>query len=291
MRGKIKFDRKAENVRNVDAFVVTVVHMLSHEDFEVFSDSLLEDYPFIAERAKELGADVLGRCCCLLILDEDEDDGILVHSSGYNYARYTSYYSNAKTILKNEVKQVAEDIAKGRFGKDKNGNWLVDFDEIKEHFDLTVTPNNGIGSLLLEELRNRSEIDEVVAFDDAFQITARVEQVPEERVFTVSDLIKCGLEDVHLVDRDEDHELATIVELNQDTLTEQGKRDWADVLGAKVERIFEGDYGVQISVSGCDAQRVAEFSFMLAGYVSNSQYDRWVNQSHEEGETDAIQRL
>ena len=189
------------------------------------------------------------------------------------------------------MKQVADSIIKGRFGEDENGSWIVGFDEIKEHFDLTVTPNNGIGSLLLEELRNRAEIDEVVASEDSFQMTARREQVPEERFFTVSDLIKCGLEDVHLVDRDEEHELATIVELNQDTLTEQGMRDWADVLGAKVERICEGYYGVQIEVSGCDAQRVAEFSFMLAGYVSNSQYDRWVNQSHEEGERDAIQRL
>ena len=291
MRGKTKFDSKASDIGNVDAFVVEAVHTLSHAAFEAFSDGLLENYPFIAERAKELGVDELGRCCCLLILDEDEDDGILVHSSGYDYARYTSYYPNAKTHLQDEVKRVAEDILKGRFGESEDGSWIVGFDEIKEHFDLTVTPNNGIGSLLLEELRNRSEIDEVVAFDDAFQIKACMPQISESPFMTLFSLMECGLEDVHLVDRDEEHELATIVELNQDTLTEQGIRDWADVLGAKVERIYEGDYGVQIEVSGCDAQRVAEFSFMLAGYVSNSQYDRWVNQSQEEGESDAIQRL
>lgn len=291
MRGKTKFDRKASDIGNVDAFVVEAVHTLSHAEFEAFSDGLLENYPFIAERAKELGVDELGRCCCLLILDEDEDDGILVHSSGYDYARYSSYYPNAKTHLQDEVKRVAEDILKGRFGGCEDGSWIVGFDEIKEHFDLTVTPNNGIGTLLLEELRGREVVDEVIATEDSFQMTARMEQVPEERFFTVSDLIKCGLEDVHLVDRDEEHELATIVELNQNTLTEQGMRDWADVLGAKVERIYEGGYGVEIEVSGCDAQRVAEFSFMLAGYVSNSQYDRWVNQSQEQGASDTMQML
>ena len=291
MRGKVKFDKKAADVGNVDDFAVTAVHTLSHEAFETFSDTLLERKDFIAERTRELRVDEMGRCCCLLVLDEEENDGILVHSAGFDYARYTSYYPNAKTHLKNEIRQVAEDIAKGRFGEEKGGEWIVDFDDIKEHFDLTVTPNNGIGSLLLEELRNRSEIDEVVAFDDAFQIKACMPQISESPFMTLFSLMECGLEDVHLVDRDEEHELATIVELNQDTLTEQGIRDWADVLGAKVERIYEGDYGVQIEVSGCDAQRVAEFSFMLAGYVSNSQYDRWVNQSHEEGESDAIQRL
>ena len=291
MRGKAKFDRKASDIGNVDSFVVEAVHTLSGEEFEVFSDRLLESYDFIAERKEDLAIDELGRCRCLLILDEGGDDGILVCSEGSDYPRYTSYYPNAKNHLKNEIRRVAEDILKGRFGGCEDGSWIVGFDEIKEHFDLTVTPNNGIGTLLLEALRGREAVDEVIATEDSFQMIARMEQVPEERFFTVSDLIKCGLEDVYLVDRDEEHELATIVELNQDTLTEQGIRDWADVLGAKVERIFEGDYGVQIEVSGCDAQRVAEFSFMLAGYVSNSQYDRWVNQSHEEGESDAIQRL
>ncbi|MBQ8818939.1 MAG: hypothetical protein IJZ83_10190 [Clostridia bacterium] len=99
--------------------------------------------------------------------------------------------------------------------------------------------------------------------------------------FTLKDLIECSLEDVHLVDRDEEHELATIVELNRDTLTEEGKQDWDDVLCAKVERIYDGDYGVQIEVSGCDAERVKDFSFMLAGYVSEKDYDRWVNSTSD----------
>ncbi len=37
--------------------------------------------------------------------------------------------------------------------------------------------------------------------------------------------MECGLEDVHIVDADEEHDLATIVELNQKMLTEQGKSD------------------------------------------------------------------
>ena len=102
--------------------------------------------------------------------------------------------------------------------------------------------------------------------------------------FTLKDLIECSLEDVHLVDRDEEHELATIVELNRDTLTEEGKQDWDDVLCARVERIYDGDYGVQIEVSGCEAERVKDFSFMLAGYVSEKDYDRWVNKPSEQNQ-------
>jgi len=58
-------------------------------------------------------------------------------------------------------------------------------------------------------------------------------------------LMRCNLEDVHLCHVDEDHDLATVVELNRNTLTEDGKREWADVLNAKVTSIYEGSYGVQ----------------------------------------------
>ena len=109
--------------------------------------------------------------------------------------------------------------------------------------------------------------------------------------FTLKDLIECSLEDIHLVDRDEEHELATIVELNSNTLTEEGKQEWDDVLCARVERIYDGDYGVQIEVSGCDAERVKDFSFMLAGYVSEKDYDRWVNKPTEQGASYEIQGI
>jgi len=162
--------------------------------------------------------------------------------------------------------------------------------------DRTVSPNNGIGTLLWDEFEAQEKIGEIVATGDGLQITSDLAQAPEsatseERLLTVFSLMRCGLEDVHLVHNDEEHELATIVELNQDTLTEQGKQDWADVLGAKVERIYEGGYGVQIAVSGCDPQRLSDFSFMLAGYVSEKDFSKWVNDSPEQGENDAVQRL
>lgn len=56
------------------------------------------------------------------------------------------------------------------------------------------------------------------------------------------------------------------------------KRDWSDVLAAKVERIYDGAYGTQIEVSGCPAHRLRDFSFALAGYCSEEQWSRWFNE-------------
>ena len=104
------------------------------------------------------------------------------------------------------------------------------------------------------------------------------------RSFTLKELMELGLEDITLVDRDEEHNLATIVELNKNTLTEEGKNEWSDVLSAKVERIFAGNFEVGIEVSGCDAERVKDFSFMLAGYVSEDDYNIWVNKPSEQNQ-------
>lgn len=103
-------------------------------------------------------------------------------------------------------------------------------------------------------------------------------------LITLFELMGCNLENVHIVDADVEHDLATIVELNQDTLTEEGKREWSDVLGAKVTRIFDGIYGMQIEVTGCEPERLEAFSKMLAGECTLSESERWLNPATD-GET------
>ena len=103
-----------------------------------------------------------------------------------------------------------------------------------------------------------------------------------EGAMNLFSLMGCNLYDVHLCDGDEDHELTTVVELNQDTLTEDGRREWSDVLNAKVTSIYEGHYGVQIGLTGCPAERLRDFSFMLAGHCPAEDYDRWVNSGEQE---------
>ena len=79
-------------------------------------------------------------------------------------------------------------------------------------------------------------------------------------------------------------ELQTVLDETQDFIhaVEAGWDEWDDVLSARVEKIHEGSYGMQIDVSGCDAQRLRDFSYMLAGYCSEEDYDRWVRSDEEE---------
>lgn len=286
MRGKIKFDRK-DPVMEVYDFDVIAAVILPHNQFVAFQRNMLNDYDFIVPFSDEMHVDSNDIAHSMLALDEEGDDGILINSEGSYYGRYTAYLPKAKKLLRDEINEVANAIVQGRFGDTGKGSWVIGFDDIKEHFVITVTPNNGIGTMLLEALENQEEVGEIIATEDCFEITEYLNEVPEtvnsgERFMTVLSLMGCNLEDVHLIDTDVEHDFATIVELNSNMLTDEGKRDWADVMNGKVERIFEGDIGLVVEVSGCSADRLAEFSYMLAGYCAESDYNRWVSGSSNE---------
>ena len=89
-------------------------------------------------------------------------------------------------------------------------------------------------------------------------------------------------ENVHLVHSDIDMMPSTIVELDKNTLTDEGRHDWADILSGNVTRVFHGIFGVQITIDGVDADRLLEFSEMLAGNCSCEDYDRWVTPDEDE---------
>ena len=71
---------------------------------------------------------------------------------------------------------------------------------------------------------------------------------------------------------------ATIVELNEHTLTNAGKEAWADVLDAEVVKVYNGYYGLQMELEKVKPRRLEEFSSMLAGYCPVSDYEKWVTQ-------------
>ena len=95
------------------------------------------------------------------------------------------------------------------------------------------------------------------------------------------DLLYTPMEDVHLLHKDVEIEPATIVELSETTLTDAGKQAWADVLDAKVYRIYQGFYGLQVELDGVKPSRLQSFSTVLAGYCSVENYEKWVAQPEE----------
>ena len=75
---------------------------LPAQRFQQFSRALLADYDFIAENKTAIRHDTDSRHC-LLILDANGTDGFLVDPQGYNYARYSAFVPNARSLLTPDV--------------------------------------------------------------------------------------------------------------------------------------------------------------------------------------------
>lgn len=274
--------RKEPELEAAECKIEAVVE-LDETQFISFKRHMLDNYDFICEHVDLMYRDRNGLDHCLLVLGKGHEEGILVDSQGSSYARYSSLLPNARTFLQKNIQTMAEELIREGTAQTDNGSWVISFEEISQHFDCTVTPTNGLGQMLIAEMRARDDVANLVIAEDSLEMTYYLDHAPAsdttaERITTLFGLMGCNLEDVHLLHEDEEHDLATIVELNQDTLTEQGKIDWADVLGARVLRIYDGYYGTQIDVSGCEASRLEAFSKMLAGECTISEYNRWVNQ-------------
>ena len=81
-----------------DHCAVDKVIELPSQRFQQFSRALLADYDFIAENKNAIRHDDDSRHC-LLILDAEGKDGFLVDPQGYNYARYSAFVPNARSLL------------------------------------------------------------------------------------------------------------------------------------------------------------------------------------------------
>ena len=90
--------RRKQSEYEGEACSVDKVIELPAQRFKQFSRALLADYDFIAENKNAIRHDEATRHC-LLILDADGKDGFLVDPQGYNYARYSAFVPNARSLL------------------------------------------------------------------------------------------------------------------------------------------------------------------------------------------------
>lgn len=163
------FERKMNELRTRPC-VIEAIEVLSSKEYENFKSNLLTDRVFIADRKEDMFTDSSGKIHCLLAMNEENSDGILINSSGYDYARYVSFMPNIKAYIEQQISLVADKIIRDAAENTSNGSWAVSFEEISEQFELTVKENNGIGSMLLSELESKKEMAEIIVVDGGFNM-------------------------------------------------------------------------------------------------------------------------
>ena len=151
--------------------VIEAIQLMNQSEYDELSKGLLRDRSFISDKKEDRFTDPSGQTHCLLALNEESGDGILIDSSGYNYARYISFMPNIKAYIDQQISQVADQILQEAAENTSNGSWIVYFDEIAEQHSLNVKANNGIGTLLVNELQGREEMAEINLEEDCLDMT------------------------------------------------------------------------------------------------------------------------
>lgn len=75
---------------------------LSSAEFAEFLENPFDGYSFIDEFNAENHRYKNNSQPCILVLGKDENDGVLIDTQGYNYARYSAYIPNARSLVNQE---------------------------------------------------------------------------------------------------------------------------------------------------------------------------------------------
>lgn len=130
---------------------------LPGETFDAFLGAPLQDWDFLKENQEAMYSEHQ-MTHCLLVLGKDRHDGLLVDAEGYGYAKYASFLFGARDIVNAEIQQAAERIIREGAENTSEGRWCFYYDELYEQTGLVVTPDNGLGGMLLEALQRRPEV-------------------------------------------------------------------------------------------------------------------------------------
>lgn len=196
--------------------------------------------------------------------------------------------------LERQARKAVEFIIQDGTANTTSGNWILSFDELEKQSGLRAEGKQFFQQLIGNMLCERPEVADLSIEESGFDVTYYLDFCPNcqpkleaEAVQTAGsrqrlrELIRTPWDDVHLVHKAVEIDPATIVELSDRTLTDAGKQAWADVLDAKVCRIYGGAYGLQVELEGVKPSRLQDFSTMLAGYCSEDNYEKWVAQTEE----------
>lgn len=172
--------------------IIEKIVILPEKEYQYFLKHMLYDYPFIAENTNLMYVeheDDSWVSHCLLVMGENSDDGMLVESEGADYARYAAYQAGAKSYVKEQLRMAADAILYGEFGKQTDGSWMIDWDDIKDQFDIIVSRTNGIGEMLVEELEKRDEVEKIAATENGIEMSIILVQ-DEENIVMERDMTR-----------------------------------------------------------------------------------------------------
>lgn len=190
---KLKFNSTLNHKVNsykTDEISVEKVITLYGNSFNRLKNDALNDNPYIAENRDLMYIDSDDVAHCLLFVDYDTGDGILVESEGSEYARKSQFIPNARALLESNELTAAETRLHSSLRKiaDKIaelahcGETSFTFDKLLEESDLDV--KSVLRDAVTAMLREREDIQmaESQSIEVPFQPDITVEVKPTQEL-------------------------------------------------------------------------------------------------------------
>ena len=170
--------------------IVEKVITLYGKSFSKLKDHPLRDDPYIAQNRDLMYIDSDDVAHCLLMVDYDSGDGVLVESEGSNYARKSQFIPNSRALIEsneltvserklhNSLKKIVDHIAELAHCGEKG----FVFDELLEKSDLDLKSllRDSVVTMLQE--REDIQIAESHSIDVDFQPDITVEAKPTQEL-------------------------------------------------------------------------------------------------------------
>jgi len=161
--------RSKESEIEAQGCVIEKVIRLSVAEYDSFSRNLLRNQDFITENKDLMFYDENRQRHCLLVVGDNRRDGILVDSSGYDYARYTALLPNAEDFLmaqqypslaglNKKLTTIVDAIAEQGGAGSSDGRGTVDLQQWDELYGIDFMSNTTLRSTMLSMLDERPEI-------------------------------------------------------------------------------------------------------------------------------------
>lgn len=183
---KVPLQRKEPEV-HFDACQVDYVYTLSESEFRFFQHNLMEEQDFLRDyNLHHASPPAEGVRNAILVLSAGSDDGILVCTEGYDYARYSAYVPKARQIMMlkdypslqdfgGEMKNLADSCIRKALTLGLTEEYKSSLDRLQQHFSRDTFNTE----LLLEMLNDRPEVESVDIDGDDLLLTIDSEYLPK----------------------------------------------------------------------------------------------------------------
>lgn len=165
-----------ENEFKVEKCKIEKIIYLSEEEFTEFKKNMLLDMECIKENKDKMYIDENGIKHTIMITSKESSDGIIVESSGYDWARYSAYVPNVNEYIQLKLKDIANDMIKEGTEKTESGEYVFLVEELSNKYRMDI---EYFMDDLLHLICMRNEIADIGGDDEEIELRFDLDYCPK----------------------------------------------------------------------------------------------------------------